>query len=274
MLHLLSPALSAAGTVCVGRVVQENGSKHPRAPILHPQSRTPPAFRTFRRAAFGAVHPVPPGVLQPLAGALQGLRAAGVEVEGGGGWRQQAGGVCGRHAGLGGRTPAQLQLLELLLELGLAGGVLAGAAVGGQAEQGVPLCFQLGTAPQGAVVLLGDDAPQGNGRALAHFQDFWRRACLLLKKEKNALWDPLHRCSSHPTCSPPPHLLRRQDSCHLQLKPWQFGHPQGLSCLPSTAPTPQFCSRGCAGDTHGQPGGGCCSCPCWGMSLEGDTGRT
>jgi len=233
MLRLLLPTPSKhgslPGTLCAGRAAQETGSKHPRAPVLHPQSRAVPASRTFGSAAFGAVHPIPPGVLQPLASALRRLWAPRVEIQGGGGWREQAGGVCGRHAGLGGQTPAQLQLPELLLELGLAGGGLAGAAVGGQAERGARLQLRLGAAPRGAAVFLGDGVPQGSGRALAHLQDIWRRTCLFLKKEKNALWNPLHGCLSHPACTPPPCLLGRTDGCWVQLKPWQFGQCQGLS---------------------------------------------
>lgn len=63
-------------------------------------------------------------------------------------------------------------------------------------------------------------------------------------------------CFSHPTSTPPPCLLCRQDSCWLQPKPWQFGHRQGLSWLPSTAPhTPVL-----------WPG------PCWGCSRPARRG--
>lgn len=153
------------------------------------------ALLTFRAAAFGAAHPVPPRVLQPLGCALWGLGAGRVEVQGCGGGCKQAGG------GRGGRASAQLQLLELLLELLLASGVLAGAPIGGGGERGGLIRLQVGAAPRGAAARWGNSAPWGHNRAWSHFQHFWHDQWLALRKEKSGNLGkqlPPHRCPPSP----------------------------------------------------------------------------
>lgn len=178
------------------------GNGHPVWPCrLCPPLPTPfqavSALHTFRAAAFGAAYPVPPWVLQPFGCALRGLRAGRVEVQRGGGGRKQAG------RGRGGRTSAQLQLLELLLELLLAGGVLPGAPICGRGERGGLIRLQVGAAPRGAAARWGDSAPWSHNRARTHFQHFWHDGWLTLRKEKSALWEPGRELSPY-GCPPSP----------------------------------------------------------------------